>query len=534
VPQVLAIWLDGFDIHLAKEWQLPALGRLRTTSAHAQLNNGTAHLTGLSGEHLATGLDPKDAQRSGAVHFDPATYLCTQQGASHPTAFGGVPSVVFDPCYFQLASAPSTVQGIVDWGAHDPGGPAEERPSGLHGEVQERFGSYPAKKWIYATPWASPSSCSQMGADLSEAVRARGQIARWLLGERLPEWQLAFIGVSEAHSASEGLFHGADPAHPMNALPSGPAAAKAIRDVYTEIDSLVSGLMDAFPDAIHVVFSMHGMGMNSSDVPSMVLLGELMRRWSGDSTPDVHWPVSPAGIPLLDEGQSWSSAVRRALSPNSGRGIGRQLPAGMKSKLAPFRRRLSPSKKTTRGASEPSPLDWMPLMRHAEQWSSMRAFALPSFYDGRVRANLSGREAHGLVEPNDYSHLLDELEALLRECRDPITGALAVADVHRPLSDPLNAGPTDADLLVTWNGFTLGLTHPELGTIGPFPPRRTGGHTSPWGACFISGPGIDPADLGTRSSFDVIPTIFDLLGSPAPWQLSGEPLELAVSRPGAP
>ena len=36
--------------------------------------------------------------------------------------------------------------------------------------------------------------------------------------------------------------------------------------------------------------------------------------------------------------------------------------------------------------------DWVPASRYRSHWATMRAFALPSMYDGRIRLNLRGRE----------------------------------------------------------------------------------------------------------------------------------------------
>jgi predicted AlkP superfamily phosphohydrolase/phosphomutase len=168
-------------------------------------------------------------------------------------------------------------------------------------------------------------------------------------------------------------------------------------------------------------------------------------------------------------------------------------------------------------------LGWMPLTRHAPTWPDMRAFALPSFYDGRIRVNLRGRESRGVVAPTEYSALLDELEELLADCSDPRTGAPVVKRFTRPLIDPFDAGETSCDLLIQFAGSPLGLVHPVLGTSGPFPPRRPGGHTDPIGFAAILG---DERGIETRSasSFDLVPTLLDLAGARIPSGLSGRTL----------
>jgi len=175
---------------------MPSLRGLSEVSARFWLDHGPALRTGLAGEHVATGLSPEAAARWAAVRFDPEAYSVRQEGTAL-TPFTnrlGSRAVVFDTPYFDLARAPGT-RGIVAWGAHDPGVACAANPPGLLKEVSARFGAYPAGKWLYGTPWNSSAASKQMGDHLSEAVRARTRIARWLYQERLPDWELALLTV---------------------------------------------------------------------------------------------------------------------------------------------------------------------------------------------------------------------------------------------------------------------------------------------------------------------------------------------------
>jgi hypothetical protein len=156
----------------------------------------------------------------------------------------------------------------------------------------------------------------------------------------------------------------------------------------------------------------------------------------------------------------------------------------------------------------------------------MRAFALPSFYDGRVRINLRGRERNGLVPLERYEAACGEIVALLNECRDPVSGDGAVEcfEYGHGRNRPLDLNPTDADITVVWKRATLALDHPRLGRMGPFPFRRTGGHTGPFGMAYIASASLHPGDRGERSAFDVVPTLFDLLGEKPPHEISGRSL----------
>ena len=509
--RVLMLTLDGFDIDTARHLTLPTLERLANTAAHAHLDSGDAYRTGLTGEQLSNGLHPAAGGRRSAISFDPHTYTVTQEVPPLPPAFGGVGTVLFDPGYVDLDRTPETVCGITDWGAHDPGAPSQHRPDDLRDEIIERFGDYPARPWRYGFPWPTADGCHAMADDLVRAVQVRSAIARWMLTERFRDWQLAVVTVAEGHSASEGFFHGVDPDHPLAGHESASAARAGMRSVYQAIDMLVAELVEALPDVVTMVFSPHGMGTNNHDVASMLLLGELLARWSGQQTPDLSFPVDDHGLAVLDADDSWNDAVWRSLDGRSTSGSLGNLPRRIRSKVRAVRRR-----------STAPGLDWMPVVRHQRTWPTMRAFALPSYHDGRVRVNLRGREAHGLVDPAEYQSVLDDVDTLLRQCRDPRTGDSLVQGTERPYDDPFTADDDGADLIVHWNGAPVGLVHDELGQIGPVPWRQSGGHTSPRGAVFITGPGIEPADLGERSPFDLLPTAFELTNCPSPWPLSGQ------------
>jgi len=512
---------------------MPALRALSEVSARFWLDHGSARRTGLAGEHIATGLSPEASGRWAAVRFDPEAYSVRQEGTALTPFTNGLGSraVVFDAPYFDLARAPRT-RGIVAWGAHDPGVACAANPRGLLNEVSARFGGYPGRKWIYGTPWNSPAASKQMGDHLSEAVRARARIARWLYQERLPDWELALLTVSEAHSALEGLWHGIDPSHPLHQCPSAVAAGEGIRSVYAAIDDLIGELRAAFPDAATVVFSMHGMGPNRSDAASMLLLSELLyRRAFGSAYFDREVATSVAlqgQVPMTDS-ESWGSwtaagfpADRPAPREPSWLSVPRRVvPTAAKRFVRRTWDRLTAGSRSALCLS----LDWMPAARYQQFWHRMPAFALPSFYDGRVRINLRGRERSGIIDCVHYGTFRDELVTTLRECRDILTGETIVDEVEYPAAaDPTKIGNTEADFVIQWRGAPMGLVHSKHGPIGPIPYRRTGGHTGGPGFAFVHGEGFLPGDHGARSAYDVVPTFFELLGKPAPECLSGRSL----------
>jgi predicted AlkP superfamily phosphohydrolase/phosphomutase len=528
--RVIAVGLDGYEESLGRRLieagELPSLARLRERSARYLLDHGPAQRSGLAWEHVSTGLSPERAGRWAALHFDPSTYRVWQEGTRlRPfPALLKSRTVVFDAPYFDLAQAPEA-RGIVGWGAHDPGVAHAARPDSLLEEFRARFGKYPAERWIYGVVWASVERTREMGEALAEAVRRRSQSARWLLGERLPDWNLALVVVSEPHSAVEGLWHGVDPTHPLHQMPSAGPAREGLLSVYRAVDRLVGELAEAFPEAALVVFSMGGMGANHSDTASMVLLPELMYRHAFGRTllrqPD-DWADTDAP-PLLGERQDWAEAIRANLDARrDGRFTARRALTRIGKTL---RRGSVPRPEPPEESSPQRSVDWMPATLYRPHWSAMPAFALPSYYDGRIRINLDGRESAGCVPLSEYEAQCDRIESLLRECRDPATGCGVVEHVERVGERaPLALCETESDVIVVWKGTFCALEHPTLGRVGPVPYRRPGGHTGPFGMAYVCNAGLKPGDRGIRSSFDVVPTLIELLGEPTPEGLSGASL----------
>ena len=500
---IIVLGLDGYEPsvaqHLLADGRMPNLRALACDSMQCRLDHGEAKRTGLAWEHVALGREPAAYGRFAAVDFDPSTYRVTQEGTKSRPFLADIDRriVVFDAPYFDLAAAPNCM-GLVSWGAHDAGIASTCAPPGLAEEIAAKFGPYPATKYIYGFVWQNEERARAMATALVDAVERRSAIGQWLCTERLRDWDMALIVVSEFHSAVEALWHGYDPAHPLHDLPSAEAARAGIVGVYEAFDRMLGRYRESMPEADLAIFSMHGMGANDSDVPTMLLLPELLYRASFgsalfESRPE--WAAAPASVPMLSPSEAWDVAVKSCM-----------------------RHRLPPN-------GEKLPLDWMPATVYRRYWPAMAAFALPSYYDGRVRLNLAGRERDGLVPVEAYGAKLDEICALLAECRDPRTNQPVVRAITRPVAaNPLRAGPSEADLVIIWQGAPLAFRHERLGLIGPAPYRRTGGHTGGAGIAYFTAPELPRGDVGTVSAFDVVPTLIDLLGAPKPSYISGRSL----------
>ena len=513
--RVLVIGLDGFEISIArtmiKDGKLPYMAEMFASSAFFNLDHGDARNTGLAWEHFSTGQEPDSYKKWSAIDFDADTYSVNQSG------FRGVPFtadlpvylVAFDVPYLELAD--SQIVGMSNWGAHDPGVQRNSNPPELLDEIEVRFGPYPAPQQIYGFVWPSVGKTQRMASELTAAAKKRSDIIEWLFSERYPDWELGIAVTSELHSGIEALWHGWDENHPLHSVASAEAARIGIEDLYIETDRMLANLAAKFPDATLIAFSMHGMGANNADVHSMILLPEFMyRRTFG--TPFLHpkeeW-VRSNGCEM-DDNSDWTQAILPRM--------GHRSPDSLREQFRGKMRRLGLNLKTT-SLAEPvrfnpaESLSWMPSVHYKRFWPEMSAFAMPSFYEGQIRVNLQGREAEGIIALEDYAAFLDQLEQDLFRLTDFQTGESVVEKVERPLSeDPLSADSSQCDLRISWKTLSAGFQHPEFGAIGPVPHRRPGGHTGEFGFATVMNSPLATGDHGTRSSFDVVPTIFELCG----------------------
>jgi predicted AlkP superfamily phosphohydrolase/phosphomutase len=555
-PRVAFVGLDGMEPTLTERMleagELPSLARLRSRGLWCGLEDREDFRSGLVWEHMLLGRGTAAVGRFSGVEFDATRYETWQVGSGTQRPFYATDPplrcVVFDVPYSHPAHR---VPGVVvtAWGGHDAGYPRASEPPGLLTEIDRRFGHHRAFDNDHVNVWHRPDDAERLVEALLEGAGRRAEAVAWLLG-KTPGWELLLTVLSEPHSAGEQLWHGVDPRHPLAGIPTAPAAGERVREVYRATDAALGRIVAALPSDAHVVVaSLHGMTTNYADVASMALLPELLhRRETG--RPLLRNPADAAswrarGCPpvVLGPGDRWTRhlaamRVRDPLLRRAGAWLTRKwarlvrrrkprrepaLPGALGVPI-PFETRRTPEEVGTQRTGTA----WHPCTWYRGAWPRMRAFAVPTFYDGRIRVNLEGREACGRVRREDYAATLDGLESWAGRLRDVRTGRPAVAEIHRFRDeDPFAPGGCDSDLVLVWAAPSDALEHPETGMVGPYPFRRTGGHT-PDGFLAVAGPGVLPARVGPRSARDVTPTILALLGRPAPPETEGTAVAEAV------
>jgi predicted AlkP superfamily phosphohydrolase/phosphomutase len=493
--RLLVVGLDAFDPDVAatlrREGRLPGLDRLERQAASFTLEHGIEKYSGLAWEQFSTGLAPEAVDRWSACTFDSATYAVDQPKTRLQPFVKDVggSTVVFDTPYFDLRHAPD-VFGMVSWGSHDPGVSGQSNPAGLAKEIEQRFGTYPGRGFVYGHVWPHADRTSVMAQSMIRAVDIRSDVTHWLLQERFPVWDTAITVISEYHSATEALWHGWDAEHPLHTVPGAAAARDGIVGVYEAADRMLGRLMASFPDARILAFSPHGMGRNLSDPAAMVLVAELLYRHATGRrglVPSPDWQIDGSAGEEFARFNAWAPAISERV-------------------------RIQPSRLHVSNAGhDRSAVGWMPAAYYRPAWPEMRAFAVPAYYDARIRVNLKDREAFGMVERDDYDAELGEVERLLSHCRDPRDGKSLGIEFERRPGNPFDRHPSDADLIVRFMRDHYAFDHPWLGRIGPVPCRRTGGHSGGAGIGYYFD-GSRSGSVGHFSTLEITALVRALMG----------------------
>ncbi len=557
-PPVIAIGLDAADPNRLETWMqrgdLPNLQRLRQQGAYGRLrshvNYGGKRVETSSTERLwvmfGSGCRPDTTGYWSPVQFNAGDYRITHDTVNGAYDYRQYPPfwslgesrrvAVFDVPVSALAEQVNGVQ-ILGWGGHAPHTPSHSLPDHLLPDLLQRYGKNPLLHQDYGN-WWDTRYLERIQTGIAKSVQVRSQICQELLQQE--KWDLLLTVFGESHTAGHDLWHLHQANHPLHPRveQTNPQSAPELPDdplltAFQHIDRAIGEIVAAAgEDAQVVIFAVHGMGDNVTDMNSMTVLPELMYRYSfpGQTVIAPGATQRPPRHPYLHpRRKSWAGEVwqrrydanplKRWLMPWVPSRFDKWLNAGSNPRLT------SPYEMRDRN----QPLNWMPAMWYADLWPQMKAFALPAFAAGHIRINLAGREGQGIVNPADYQQTCDELTQLLHQLTDARTGKPLVKSVVKARSQDqaLSCDPhlPDADLVVLWHEqVTDVVDHPMLGRIGPITYYRTGGHM-PDGFVMLKSPQVEPGtNLATAEVIDLAPTILGLMGVEGAGYLEGRSL----------
>jgi hypothetical protein len=139
-----------------------------------------------------------------------------------------------------------------------------------------------------------------------------------------------------------------------------------------------------------------------------------------------------------------------------------------------------------------------PTMLPAYNWKTTRAFSLPTDQYGWIRVNLAGREAQGIVSPDQYEATCAELKAMLLALTTE-SGASLVRDIIRTAPGASSAlGNPLPDLVVHWEdaAFASPLRIKDSKVRAePVGKKSTGQHASEGFCIYRGNADWDPGDV---------------------------------------
>ncbi|MEO0836595.1 MAG: nucleotide pyrophosphatase [Cyanobacteria bacterium J06642_3] len=499
----IVIGLDAAEPRLLEEWMdsgcLPNLNQIRQDGVYGRLNN-TVKYRGVDTEYstteplwatFSTGCRADTLGYWDTVSYNPNNYeiFCdvVESGYDYQEyapfyALGDEYKVaVLDVPVTTLSPEVNGVQ-ILGWGGHYPYTVSASQPPEIFEEVVKKYGKNPVLHHDNGL-WWNDQYVDWIQQALTKSIKGHSAIARDLLKQN--HWDLFLMVFGETHTVGHDLYNYSQADHPLYPhLSRNGTKPDPVLSVYQQVDTAIGEILAEAPaDANVLCFSAHGMAANFTDLLSMAVLPELMYRYhygksaiaSGKLGSD---PAATVTKPIRNSwpGEIWSQVYE----PNPWKKLfhtwtHKKFLRDSKHGL------LSPYSLLDEPIEQELAMGWMPSMWYSPLWSEMKAFALPAFTNGHIRINLKGRERDGIVEPDKYHILCQELSEIIYDLKDARTGNKIVKQVVITRSDPLDNNPKlpDADIVILWQEpITDVVDSQQLGRIGPLTHCRAGGHKS--------------------------------------------------------
>lgn len=539
---VIAIGLDSAEPAVLEKWmadgELPTLAELKKKGSYGRLENFEMFTAELPWTTFATGVMPHETGYWTPLKYSPDYQIHTRAAYEYeryPAFFSLGPG--FQVCSFDVPQVrlQNNLHGwqFNAWGAHSPQVKQESNVPEIYRELLEKYGEHPGLHRDYAHA-LNMDAVARVYKMLMGGIKTRADICVDLLGRE--KWDLFLTVFGETHGGGHNFWQ-FQPEHPLytSSIPGREKLPKdPLKDIYKEIDVALARILKHAPqDAKVVIFSAHGMGPNTMDLPSTLFLAEFMYRYNFGKAALGNQSVKSSRQSQLTS-MTWNTWERHVWNTN-GRGnplikLAREyFPSRLYNAVAQYLEVQDPDYPMGPVAAKEMYGDrpwYQPTMWYSRLWPRMKAFALPSFSEGYIRINLEGREANGIVNPEDYHSVVDDICEQLRGLKCARTGTPMVAELLKTRKTPLDDDPTlpDADIVVAWQETyaTDMVNHPALGTIGPMPHFRAGSHRHT-GFLLASGPGISVgSDVAGGHALDIAPTILGLLGAGIPQHIRGK------------
>ncbi len=543
---VIAIGLDAAQPDVLDKWMsqgyLKNMNRLRQQGTYGLLENFSAFSAETPWTTFATGCRPHKTGYWSPLKLKNGSYSVETRAAYEYEEFPPFYALgddyrvaVFDVPQVRLNEKINGVQ-VTAWGAHSPQVPSSSSPPELFQEVVQKHGAHPGLHKDYSV-CLDLKATNRLRDVLKTGIARRSAICQDILQRE--DWDLFVTVFGEAHSAGHNFWQLSQPDHPLYETFKSSVSVDPMLECFEAIDQAIGEMLSKAPDNARVIiFSAHGMGPNTMDLPSTTILPEFLYRLNFPGKAQLFSRDSadtelPPPLPKM-ENNYWERHIWGTKEDSD--------------KVRTFLRRRTPNKlyHFVEGFIDPdregeiiSPfrlwkktrvVPFQPAAWYAPLWPTMKAFALPSFAEGYIRINVEGREPNGIVAQEDYDAYCNELVEKIRQMKDARTGIPMAQEIIRMRESAIDDDPKlpDADIVIVWQEeyASDSIESPDVGRIGPVPHYRSGSHR-PEGFFIASGPGIEPAStLDGGHALDISPTILGLMEAPIPDYLEGKALDL--------
>ncbi|MBA2274782.1 MAG: alkaline phosphatase family protein [Actinobacteria bacterium] len=513
IPKVLVIGLDALTPRLVEEWiaegRLPNLGKFLSQGAWGALNSVPNRNSAPAWSTMVTGLNPGKHGIYWFTEDNPESYDYKFVNGSfrRGKAFWNVLSeekqqvgIVNVPLTFPAETVNGTMVAGLDSPSVDH--PNFTYPPDLRTEVKEAAGGeyhvHPAlAQYVVAGK-------IDEGLDrLHNSIDKRSAVAKHLMSTR--PWDAFMVVFTESDVVQHFFWR-----HMANPSPGDSSRAiNAIRGTYEHLDRVVGELIElAGDDTVHVVVSDHGARYDHG-------LARALPSW-----------LEQLGL-LSYRDESRRTGLRPFMVGTASklyRQVDKRLPSEIKHKLS-------------------GRLPWIHrrmqvMMSFAKlDWAKTQAYT-----DGQrpeIWVNLKGRQSQGIVAPEDYERVRQEMIDRLSSAVCSTTGKPLVRRVMR--REDVYSGPyvdRSPDLIVEWmdEGACLDIRYPDGTELSltkqhlpddPYDRLLNGGHDQ-HGIVGIIGPGVRRASLQDAQIADIAPTVLYLRDAPIPEDLDGVVLEAAI------
>jgi predicted AlkP superfamily phosphohydrolase/phosphomutase len=498
---VFVLALDGATYDLLEPWmaagELPNLKKLYEAGAHGRLHSTIPPLTGPAWATFMTGKSPANhglleffRRASGSYKLelnsradvDGQSIWRVLSDAGKRVGVLGVP----------LTWPPESVNGFLVTGLLTPRAKdvVFTHPPELGGELHKALGRYllqHTEKYVQDDPMRL--------ADEEFAILENKLDAASYLMDKKP-WDFFMLHILGTDVLQHGFWHHMDPSHPQHTKEGGRRYGGVILDYYRRVDARLPELLERIPpDSYVLVMSDHGFGP--------------LRLYVNFNT----WLLQQGFLHIKRTPLSMLryAAFRLGYHYRAAWNIGARLG------IVRLVIRLGRSRQENAQRS-------MFLSLDDVDWSRTTVYSVGNF--GQMYVNLSGREPEGCVEPGDeYDRVLTKLEDALRRMRDPETGEPVIGEILRG-SDVWHGRYAERapDLFF----FTTDMKYKAMG-LSDFGSDKvfealygTRAHHKMDGVFMLSGPGVRrDEEIKGADLRDLAPTIYHLMGVPAPDDLDG-------------